>query len=332
MPRGRFWEATFDPNWEGPTVNASFTDLDGSSELVERVVKSPNPVTVKWTLTAPTRLFQKCDIAENVRDSFISNCTFSECRFQGSSWTNVKFSNCRFVLCDFSRAIFSRCYFVSNCRFERISASAELFRIEETAISATAFISGLETNLVHTDQVEYQKHRFIGTRQKIAKSIFSATRNEADVNFYFEAYEQLTRCTLDEQVEQHRFDGAAPVSSRRFWFRSAPARLERRIVLTSGWLTRWGRSLLWAFAFFLVTVSVFSGAYALITPVPAVMASDLIWQSAVQALNITLVAGYTAHFNPEAPRLHQGMCLANVLLGIYWYSLVVPVLSRRILR
>src|SRR5690606_24151039 len=46
------------------------------------------------------------------------------------------------------------------------SASAQLFPIEETAISAGAFIRGLKTNLTHLpDNVtaSYQRHRFVGT-------------------------------------------------------------------------------------------------------------------------------------------------------------------------
>jgi hypothetical protein len=114
---------------------------------------------------------------------------------------------------------------------------------------------------------------------------------------------------------------------------STPARLERRIVTTSGWLTQWGRSLLRAFGFFAIVVVLFASLYAGLgwaqadeRPSPP-FAAHL-----VQALNITLVAGYTAHFDSSAPWLQQLASLINVALGIYWYSLIVPVLSRRVLR
>jgi uncharacterized protein YjbI with pentapeptide repeats len=333
MPRGHFWEATYDPAWEGPTEKASFTSAD--SGLVERVVAAQDgkPVSVRWRASDPHRLFQKCDIAEIVKDSLVSNCTFTDCRFRGSRWIYVKFSKCTFVRCDFTDVTFERCYFVSDCRFEHNSASAELFRIEETAISATSFMNGLETNLGHTDRVEYQRHRFVGTREKLAKALFSATRNEADVDYYFEAYEQLTRCTLERRIEQHRFEGDLARAWWQFWLLSIPARLERRIVITSGWLTQWGRSLLRAFGFFAVVVALFGVLYA---GLDTAQADETRWhffgRQFVQALNVTLVAGYTAHFDRHASWIQQVTWLGNVALGIFWYSLIVPVLSRRVLR
>jgi len=220
---------TYDPDWDGPTATESFSALDAISRVTDRRIVSPHGqiVTVRWKAGGPHRLFERCDIAESVKDSLVSNCTFSECRFRGSRWDNVKFSNCLFSRCDLSDVVFARCHFVSDCRFEHNSASAELFRIEETAISASAFVNALETNLKHASNPPYQEHRFVGTREKLAKALFSATRNVADVDYYFEAYEQLMRCTLAQRVEQHRFKGIQVRARRIFIARSLPARVER---------------------------------------------------------------------------------------------------------
>src|SRR6266487_849949 len=146
MPRGNFWEATFDPNWDGPVEEAFLTGLGGTSGLVKRRIVSANgkPISVKWKRSDNTpRRFQECDFHLEVQDAYISDCTFSQCRFRDSIWRDVKFSNCTFENCDFSRITLTRCHFLNDCRFSGNSASAELFRIQDTAISASAFISGL---------------------------------------------------------------------------------------------------------------------------------------------------------------------------------------------
>ena len=211
MPRGNFWEATFDPDWDGPTDTAYLTNLAGSSGLVMRRVVSDvgEAASVTWRRRDQIpRHFQKCDFQLEVEHSSISDCTFTDCRFKGSTWRDVKFSNCTFCGCDFSGMTLVRCQFMSDCSFAKNSASAELFRIDETAMSASAFISGLQTNLDYLPNgvtAEYQLARFVGTKHKIAKAIYGATRNEADLEYFYEAYEQLVRCTLAHRVERCRF-------------------------------------------------------------------------------------------------------------------------------
>lgn len=335
MARGNFWEVTYDPAWDGPSEVAYLTKLDGSNVLAARRVlaEGSEPTTVRWRRRDPIRTFQKCDFALHVRDSFISNCVFTLCRFKGSRWENVKFSNCRFDHCDFSESTLDRCHFVSDCAFNTISASAETFRIEETALSASNFIVALHTNLEHVgDKVDYQRYRLVGTKQKVAKALYSATRNESDVNYFFEAYEQLTRCTLEYGIQKHRYLGDGKRrNSFVFCLMSLPARCEKRIVVTSGWLTKWGRSVLRPTVFFLATVLLFAILYLDPSGLSSSWSRELA-RVFVQALNITLVAGYTAHFSAGAPLDTRIMMLTNVCVGLYWYSLIVPVLSRRVLR
>ena len=334
MERGRFWEVTYAPEW-GPLQEASFADVDGSSGFVKRRIVSNGPqgVSVRWKAKGPKLHFQDCDIEETVHDSLVSNCTFTGCRFAGSTWTNVKFGSCRFENCDFSEAVFDRCYFVSDCEFASNSCSAELFRLVGTAISATSFIGALTTNLLHTNKASYQKHRFVRTKEKLAKSVFSSTHDEAEVSYYFEAYEQLVRTGLDSRVEVHRFDGDVERRRVSFFALSAPARVERRIVLCSGWLTQWGRSILRPVSFYFVTVSIFSFVYSITDPSLRMLDWTPRIASAVsQASNITLVAGYTSYFTRSASLCQQAVWTANVIVGIFWYSLLVPVMSRRTLR
>ena len=276
MPRGNFWEATFDPDWGGPTDTAYLTNLAGSSGLVMRRVVSDvgEAASVTWRRRDQIpRHFQKCDFQLEVEHSSISDCTFTDCRFKGSTWRDVKFSNCTFRGCDFSGMTLVRCQFMSDCSFAKNSASAELFRIDETAISASAFISGLQTNLDYLPNgvtAEYQLARFVGTKHKIAKAIYGATRNEANLEYFYEAYEQLVRCTLAHRVERYRF-GQQPGERTPQWqfvVRSLPVRLEGWIVRLSGWFSDWGRSLVKACVFFLAVVLVFGAFHKVVKRVP----------------------------------------------------------------
>lgn len=336
MPRGNFWEATYDPEWDGPAVVASLTG-DGISGLAERVVRDDTPVTVKWKRGGIERHFQKCDFRVDVRASLISNCTFTLCRFRDSAWRDVKFSNCSFKRCDFSGITLERCHFVSDCTFDGNSASGELFRIEETAISASAFLRGLRTNLTHLPPdlpKAYQESRFVRTKQKIAKAIFSATLNEAELEFYYEANEQLARASLDLAVERLRFEEGTATRTRRPWFkvRSVPARLERRILLASGWLTNWGRSVTRSCVFLGVLVAAYAVFYAILAAGTNSSWATNIRNGLLEALNVSLVAGYTAYYDHNADPLKRMLLTSNLIFGLYWYSLVIPVVSRRTLR
>ncbi len=336
MPRGNYWEMTYDPKWDGPSENAYLTQLSGSSGFSDRkVIPDPQkPLKLKWRVKDPSLLFQRCDFALTVTDAQISNWSFKLCRFAGSVWKNVKFSHCTFEQCDFSNVIFDDCNFVDSCTFKQNSASAELFRMEETAINAGKFITNLETNLEHVDADSklFQTSRFVGTRANISKVVFGANRNEANIDYYFRAYEQLVRCDLDHQIERRRFDDTTGKPIKWFWLRTLPFRFEKLITLTSGWLTNWGRSLVRPSVFFAATVLAFAVLYWM-WQVPHQYQG---WKRAVAALteatNLTLVAGYTAHFDKCASLRMQLLWMSNMAIGLYWYSLIIPVITRRVMR
>ena len=193
--------------------------------------------------------------------------------------------------------------FCKTCTFKGNTASPQKFRIEETAISANAFVRGLQPNLDDETPglVDYSRFKFVATRQKIAKAIFSATRNEPDVDYFFEAYEQLTRCTLDERVERYRFNDATKQAAAigRFWLLSCPARIDRCVVLLSGWITNWGRSIFWSLSTFLGLVLLFTVLYLVTTFSGDRTISNELLKSLETAINISLVVGYTAEFTQD---------------------------------
>ena len=150
-----------------------------------------------------------------------------------------------------------RCQFLATCKFIKITASAELFRIESTAISASSFLGALTTNLGHLPSnvsKEYQLYRLHKTREKLAKLIFDSTKDEPDIDFYFEAYKELTLAMLRAKVERNRYNfrHSEPKRSNplKFFVSSLPARLELLAIALSGWFSDWGRSLVRPMLFF----------------------------------------------------------------------------------
>jgi hypothetical protein len=340
MPWGHHWEAMYDAFWEGPTQDRAFSSVASGNEVNGcRVIGQPlgAPVTVRWRGGAQPRRFVRCDLTLSVvPESFVTDCQFIRCRFKGSVWEGVRFSKCHFEQCDFSETTIKKCHFVNTCTFQRNTASPQTFRIEETAISANAFIRGLHPNLDDETPglIEYSKFKFVATRQKIAKAVFSATRNEPDVDYYFEAYEQLTRCTLDERVERYRFNDTTkqPTATRTFWLFSTAARVDRRAVLLSGWITNWGKSIFWPLLAFLILVGVFATFYLATTFHSGAPLLHELLKSLATATNISLVVGYTAEFRRDLPHLIKIIMLVNVVAGLAWYSLVVPTMARRLFR
>ncbi len=330
----------YDAFWDGPAQETSFANIASGTHVEERIlVGDPvgTPVTVRWRAGNKPRRFERCDFALSVvPESFVTDCQFIRCRFKGSQWEGVRFSNCRFEQCDFSETTIRKCHFVNTCSFERNTASPQKFRIEDTAISANAFLRGLQPNLEDESPtlIDYSRFKFVATRQKIAKAIFSATRNEPDVDYYFEAYEQLMRCTLDERVERHRFNDATKQQTRieKFWTLSAAARIDRRVVLFSGAITNWGKSIFWPLAAFVGVVLLFAALYFAITFHTGSSVLHEILKALLTATDISLVVGYTAEFRRDLPAVLKILMILNVLVGLAWYSLVVPALARRLFR
>jgi hypothetical protein len=342
MPRGNFWEITYDPGGANPTREIKLSESDGSTGYEDsKIVSTPGaPITVRRRIDDPQKRFHKCHFALEISDSRIANWQFYRCTFDGSRWRNVKFSDCLFEECHFSDVWFTRCQFLATCEFIKITASAELLRFESTSISATSFLRALSTNLDYLpDKVtkEYQLYRLNGTREKLAKLLFDSTKSEPDIDFYFQAYKELTIAMLRAKVERRRYTFARSRPARNsplsFYIESFPARLEFIVVALSGSFSDWGRSLVRPMLFFFCVVSAFTGVYfSFIYRLQPIPFSDQFWRSFMEALNITLVAGYTSFFNSSESLLRQGIEVANLILGLFWYSLIVPTITRKTLR
>jgi hypothetical protein len=286
--------------------------------------------------------FERCDLALRWRYSSFTECEFVACRFPGSFFQQVKFSSCTFRLCNFSHVTFERCKFISDCSFSNNSASVEELTIKATSLDASEFLGGLQTNVSFIPPTaettsEYQRHRLVEDKLELAQVLYSSTHAESDVDRFFDAYKQLILSTLDWRIESHRFRpklrGHAPVKRKRavYWLKSFPKRAERWLVQLSGLLTDWGRSISRPMGFFFVVLLVFFYIYFQLSPGTSFKNPRTMCDPLLRAIDVTVVVGYTAHCDTENPAL-RWLTLFNMLLGLFWYSLIVPVLSRRLLR
>ena len=345
MAGGNPWEMSYTEN-SRVLGDSDFSDLDTTTGYRFRKIVSPEnqAVTVNWKLGENTeRKFEDCHFALPVENSSVANCKFIRCRFHGSSWKSVKFSQCTFDHCHFSGVDFTHCNFLNTCKFLEVSASAEGLRMEDTAINPSAFLKAMKTNVASYNnklQRAYQKHRLIGTKEKVAKIIFDSTRNVGNVDYYYDAYKRLSICWARQQIEQYRYiqDGS-PETAKKDWLYFLwviPACVEMFVVVTSGFLTNWGRSLLRPLAVFVFTYVYLPESVEVVDVAgKKVQSNQLAGRvnfALVKATEISLVAGYTAHVNEDVRGWARAGVLINLMLGIGWYSLVFPVLSRRTLR
>jgi hypothetical protein len=349
-PWGNFWEATYDstsPNWR----TWQLLDTDGAFE--------------EGTKACPRRDYSKilgsAKAANVVRCSFIvcefnhfsiekgsfTAATFERCRFVSATFTDVKFSGCTFSKCHFLHARFIRCRFI-DCTFDAISASSEHVVFQETSIPASAFLSALSVNLRALPPqytAGYQEHRHIKSAARIANLLHFSNSYHADIELYYDAFREFQMRDLDwrradAEYEQTQNEQKQFILKRRGFasrLRALRYSADKGIVRISGWATDWGRSPTVCVLTLFVVVLIFSIAHFVHAFLSAVDAKDWTTYAEVltaldRSLSTTLVYGYSVHAQASDPAPERILLGVNAVVGLFWYSLVIPVLIGRTLR
>lgn len=274
-----------------------------------------------------SKTFSQCDLAFPLNGGTFTDCVFEGCRFAGCTWDRVKFSGCAFRFCHFSHVTFRRCDFLSTCKFEANSASAEHLSLEDTAISATAFLSAVTGNLSYLRvgvTKDYQRSRLIETKEKLAQAIYTSTKDRPEVAFYYEAHKELQFAVIDQSINKWRYNGKVQRSLFQFYCLTFLHRIEWGLIRLSGAITSWGRGTSRILGAFFAMIIVFAIAYYFLNSMTCLSALR-------RSIDISVVAGYTAHCG-EKDTEWFGVRFLNMLLGVYWYSLMIPVLIKRALR
>ena len=328
-PRGQWWEITYEPS--APAFQAfklRKESLNGHTGLHEQEVSTDKRTRA---LNTDRRDFRRCDFNHfELADASFANCQFEEIRFVKATFENVKFSRCDFTTCHFLNVSFTNCQFI-GCTFSNISASAEHVHFDRTSINAEHFIAALRTNLDHIPNGTSRPlnlHFFRHARAKIARELYISVRDEPDIDLSFSANKVHERALHRGRIAsaiwkpQGKRLVSAGWKSRLVLF---PLRtVGYAIVEAAGFLTDWGRSPSRSLLFLALNVAAFAALYYQ-------QANTDLNQAILRSLDCSLVFGYTKHGSTtDAGASWTTFC--NAFFGLCWYALLIPTLSRRVLR
>jgi Pentapeptide repeats (9 copies) len=322
MPRGLYWQAMFDPKGLPPTEEVDLAVLRDSVGPVAKIIKG--------AVRKPKferKEFRACDFPQRYERLTFVDGTFEQCCFDsGSDWDHVKFTRCQFHHCHFGMVTFSNCIFL-DCLFDDITISAEHNAFVSTSISAAQFLGAATSNVKHLPPgktAEDQLFRLKGSVAKLAHTLVASSRDEPDSDLFFEAHKEFIVRQLAWKFANARStsSGTRHHAAATFLLR-LPIALELALVYSGGWLTSWGRSVARPIAFFAFISTGFAVLYHWSFGLP-------LGVSTLKALDVSLVAGYTKYKGQS--NFEEVAQLVNMVLGVYWYSLVVPVLTRKTIR
>jgi hypothetical protein len=331
--RGNYWEVTYK---ESISPFESWR-LVKASDLATETGKANVEVTADLGTRAvnlKNKMFEICDFNHfNLDDSSFVGCSFVDCRFIKSDFHKVKFSKCRFEKCHFLNVTFQGCLFLDST-FSKISASAEQLHFVRSSISAGEFVDALVTNLDALPEgiePEYQTHRLLSTKAKIAGAILLSLRDEPDPEKLSDANRCFEIALQRRQIAEARWTETEKVGQlvkRRRLYRSTAVPLRMTalgIMRMAGFFTDWGRSPIKSVWFLVGAVLVFSGVYSLLFDQEFLAAL-------LRALDCTFVFGYTKYQLGVKPKAIDYVMFANAFFGLWWYALLVPALSNRLFR
>lgn len=340
MEFGNYWEQSYLSEWDCQREDSLRDYKDTGGPVSQRVWSGKEEPLSRLAVTE--KEFKECDIRGRLDSCTFTRCKFIRCRFVSNIWRRVKFSGCEFTRCHFLRLRCEDCEFLDDCRFEDISASAEYLTLNHTALSASAFLSALRTNLRNLPAPKdalKQMQRFSVTRRKIAGIVFRSATEAADPLNIAAAYRNVVLSALAAKImKRHFYYDARSGSTVERWrltrfVLSLGARCEYAITWVSGWLTDWGQSLLRSTAYIVVVILVFACIYYRSDPRgPGHGSREHIAASTIKSTEISLLFGYTTHRQVNAPLNDTGTIVANAIAGLYWYSLVVGAITKRTLQ
>ena len=282
-------------------------------------------------------IFHTCDFEGDFdfnKLSFI-NCRFVNCDFKSSKWINTKFSDCHFEKTSLSTSKFVECQF-NNCTWKNIGISSNEMHISRTRISNPHdFIQAAYTNTdanvlgQFSTSPKYQSYRLEGTKAKVARTLLSSIQDHGDDDAFFDGVKaNITQHLIAKIAHKKYFRTQA--SSAVDWIKNGGVelalRLELAIVYLSGWINGWGGKLGRALIAGITLILIFWAIYKMCGFVPGYL------QSGLAALEVTLLIGYTKYASMQAPISLQAAFAANMVFGLWWYTVFVPTIVNRVSR
>ena len=357
MARGEYWQEIYNPEGSDPTEVLDFKKTPkvpgGQDKIVADITSDIGHLELC--------VFKDCDFINKYKEFTFKKCKFFGCRFDlNAEFVSVKFTDCEFHQCYFGFVVFSRCLF-RNPIFERISISSDHAEFIKTSIGAEALLKALSTNmsaLPAGKDPAYQTNRLFHTKAKVATNILISTEKEPDQDVYNEAHRENVLSWLKWKIYRRKYKGERELSRKPnhntqelaskwvYYPLASIGWIDYAITYVSGWLTNWGRSIMRPTAFILTVTVGFSVGYFLYGQcyyqdmnLPNISTATAIWEAFHRAVDISMVAGYTKYMpqsdGKSIDSLYSGptiLSFIHMLLGVYWYGLMFPVIVKRTLR
>lgn len=278
--------------------------------------------------------FLECDFFGESKGNKInfSNCKFEKVYFGYGLFKNVKFQKCDFIKCSFNMAKFIDCQFI-DCRFDDISFSGNETIFQNTLINSKRIVSAAFLNVdedvlkQYATTVDYQKKRFENTKAKFAKNLLVSVSSTTDDDLYYNAVKTYLISRSKAKIEKFQY-GAKEADKGRirkisYQVRAITSITELLILRVSGLINDWGNSILRALIIGVAMIFIFAIGYYFLMDTSVVGAI-------IKSIDITLLAGYTKHVTKLTPVHQQIVMLFNMILGLWWYAIMIPTLINRI--
>jgi len=321
----------------------------------EKTTISARRVSIRARLrTFSKLLFRECNFhnTKGRTASRVKNVTFEHCDFErtfmGTTiFHRVRFRDCTFEYCDFSNAEFYECVF-ERCRFKTCSAESAIFT--KTEIDSTEFLGGIEFpqyNLKGKSPEYTMRLRRFWTevRLRLAEQLFRSNSEINHSEYSDKALLALKRAQLifRRDLWQHRSPEHSAVkqglSAAVF---SNPAEAIRLFLSWANiFLTRGGTSLQ-NLVIVLIALTVVYPAFLIGTNVKINGAQALVSLESVSAFltsygklffsAASLLLGFG--FGSFTAESLSGVAVSVLgsTFGVFWYSLLIPVIIRKIYR
>jgi len=318
-----------------PGVDKGLSDLkDFESELKENTGKRAHRILGEAsTVNLKDLKFVECEFNHFcIEKGSFSRTSFENCRFVSATFRDVKFSDCQFEKCHFLHARFYGCKFI-RCKFVKNSASAEHLIFEKTSISSKAFLEALVTNvesLPDTFTKDHQEHRHLKDVAQIARLLRASNDYDSDIDLFYDSHREFHLRNLRWRVVDSWYQTKKDPTGKRLRYRDVKFWVylqnsaDLRIVQASGLMTDWGRSPSRSLLPLVLAVVGFALLYN--------RCFDLPWDKSLEfATTGTLVFGYSVCVDNATGALRVVVAV-SAAIGLFWYSLVLPVFISRVIR
>lgn len=282
--------------------------------------------------------FQSCDFQGFFRSEsqiVFDDCKFSDCDLALTTWVNVKFSRCYFDKSSFGMTTFNGCEF-RDCKWSELGLSPNETTLNQTLISnPSEFIKSASTNL-DEDVLKKYKARKLNqickletTKATVARQILKSFEKSGDERAYYNAVKtfelQQARGRIYESVRISTDVKSTPwkrlisAGALPFWS------LEFVILMSVGWITGWGASILRPIIFSVATWGIFGELYKYW---PDTSIKTFPFQ---RATDISLLAGYT-NYHAETNALAVSIQNAHLAISCFLYAVTFATLLSRFSR